>query len=92
MAGDIIVENEHVIPIMEECVPSPSTITDINDKKCKYMSYIIVSYMYFQLTKAQRQCWILVISKKALMICTMTKTASLEGIIVKSNKFMDYLF
>lgn len=53
MAGDVIVENEHVIPIMEECVPSPSTITDINDKKCKYMSYIIVSYMYFQLTKAQ---------------------------------------
>ena len=92
MAGDGIVENEHVIPIMEVCVPSPSHITDINDKICKYMSYIIVNYMYFQLTKAQPQCWILVISKKALKICTMTKTVNLEGIIVKSNKFMDYLF
>ena len=38
------------------------------------MSYIIVNYMHFQLTKAQPQCWILVISKKVLMICTMTKT------------------
>lgn len=92
MAGGRIVENEYVIPIMEVCVPSPSHITDINDKKCKYMSCIIVNYMYFQLTKTQPQCWILVISKKALMICTMTKTVSLEGIIVKSNKFMDYLF
>lgn len=29
---------------------------------------------------------------ETLMICTMTKTVSLEGIIVKSSKFMDYPF